>query len=263
MLGNTQSEYTCRCVSPGAPAKPWTGIMLPSAPLGSLDEVILPGGPASPVSITGGCGKEASKGPTGTVTLLREPWGSPPSLAATWTPDRDREGGERRGWHCSLQPGAAPWFCNWGQVQGRKCEEGVKLKQSYSWRNSVLTSVLWCLQGDQDYSDRLTDRYKMGRFLTKRKNRQHSLSNHVSLIWNMRMNSITGEIYVFHVQILQDLGKFILWFPFAHSLVFICLSNHECSATKVSLLSFNNTLSYQPTTPPTLLYCKPRGVSLN
>lgn len=56
--------------SPGAPAKPFTGMMLPSTPFGSLEVVvILPGGPASPASITGGGGRVASIGSSGTGRL--------------------------------------------------------------------------------------------------------------------------------------------------------------------------------------------------
>lgn len=76
------------CVSPGAPAKPWTGIMMPSVPPGNLDMAMLPGGPASPVSITGSPGR---KGFSSIVRLLLEPWGSPTSSAAAWTPEKDRQ----------------------------------------------------------------------------------------------------------------------------------------------------------------------------
>lgn len=71
-------------VSPGAPAKPWTGgIMLPPVPLGNVDKVIFPGGPASPVSITGGWGREASAGPTAVMGPSLEPWGRPASSPTT------------------------------------------------------------------------------------------------------------------------------------------------------------------------------------
>lgn len=51
-------------ISPGAPAKPLRVDMLPSAHLGGLEEMIIPGAPASPVSII--CARAPSGiGPTG------------------------------------------------------------------------------------------------------------------------------------------------------------------------------------------------------
>lgn len=76
-------------VSPGAPAKPCTGIMLPSAPSGNTDEVILPGGPASPVSITGSCGRGWSTRPDETPKLVPEIGGSLTSLTS---PNRETHG---------------------------------------------------------------------------------------------------------------------------------------------------------------------------
>lgn len=84
------------CVPPGAPAKPWI-VMLPLVPSGNLEETIFPGGPASPISITGGRGRRASRGssgPTGSTGSgrpLLEPWESPVSSTATWTPERSRQ----------------------------------------------------------------------------------------------------------------------------------------------------------------------------
>lgn len=76
--------------SPGAPAKPFTGMMLPSTPFGSLDvAVILPGGPASPASITGGGGRVASIGSSGAGRLWLGLWGPPALAAVTSTSGED------------------------------------------------------------------------------------------------------------------------------------------------------------------------------
>lgn len=84
--------------------------MLPSVPLGNLDELILPGGPATPVSITGGCGREASRGPPGTVGLLLEP--CPASSTTTAAPEKDRYGvsyGSEAAGQRETDPGPDVW----------------------------------------------------------------------------------------------------------------------------------------------------------